>query len=528
MVYLGQMLAQDGHEVRYLSCRGALGACYNLMIKGKKSLTCTKCRLGGFGSFADTKGKVAHIDDYIDSAYEKASPSEAGESHEMKLSMRLKQWSQSSSYTLTRIEDLADCNSGEVLKFQDELLPGVLKAYNGTLNFLDRFKPDAALVFNGRMDVLRAAYEACKDRAVRTLCVERTWFGQGVQLNSEGNCLSLRELHEASAYFAKKPLTVEQASAAAARIVSRFTGSNSSEWRQYNKERDNSFDYLSAWPEGGRKKILILPSSKNEQLSHPDWSSEIDDYLNAFKLVMSKFSSQDYSMLLRGHPNWAENIGVATGEKIEQYYQRWCRENSVSMIASSKRCDTSRLIQLADIVILNGSSAAYEAGLLGKKVICLGKSHYSFAGISKNFYSLSEIEDFDPSTWTWDKEEVVRRTLRFVYCFAYRFAYFQKYIQPISTTKYRYSKNFDVNRLNEMLEFGVLGYDDSETAEDLSGETQVVERLMAGCYEDLIEGKANGKFGLRHGDIFAEHQVARRPLFSMIARLRDYLPRGDR
>ena len=249
MYYLGLQLKSAGHKVVYLSCRGGLKNCYNLSIKGDKPFTCNKCRIGGFRSYVSSKD-LRFVDDYIESI----NPTKIETWQTTSLDMV-----KSSSYTLTRVERPEDIRSEKVNSYQKALTIGAKRAFFGVRKFLEKESIDFAFIFNGRMDVLRAAVEAAKVRAVPFACVERTWFGHGIQLNFSANSLSLKELRTAASRFQNFPLSRAQATKAASFVLSRFLKTNELEWRKYNEE---SVDY--GWPHGGegRKKILILPLLK--------------------------------------------------------------------------------------------------------------------------------------------------------------------------------------------------------------------------------------------------------------------------
>lgn len=504
MFYLGEQLKKANHEVVYLSCKGALGSCYNLAIKGNAAFSCAKCRVGGLESFVPGD-RLRFVDDYIDrSEPDKSSP-------------YYREMVKSSSYTLTRIERSEDLEAAKVIGFQDELEKGAFRSFSGVRRFIEEEGPEFVFVFNGRMDVLRGAVEAAKSLDTPFACVERTWFGHGVQLNFSGNALSLVELRKVTDVFQSKPLTKKQAISSASFICSRFLKTNELEWRKYNED---SVNY--GWPKSGgdRKRILILPSSKNEQLSHPDWESGISDYLEAFKVLLKKLPREKYSVVLRGHPNWAENIGIASGKSIEEHYLRWCEENDVEMLGSSSKQNTCDLIRSCDHLILNGSSAAYEAGFLGKKITCVGSCHYSTSGIADVYLSEDELERFSPEADEHDRVEVIRKTLRFVYSFAHRYALFQRSIKANSTTDYSYSSNFDMARLERMMESGHILFEDEEFAEEQLGEDEVVGLIESGDWSMFQN--------LPSPVIQKELNLGRKGLFRYIDSIRNLLPRGDR
>ena len=225
-------------------------------------------------------------------------------------------------------------------------------------------------------------------------------------------------------------------------------------------------------------------------------------------------------MVLRGHPNWAEKIGIASGESIEKFYKDWCDKNGITMLGSASKQNTSDLIKLCDHLILNGSSAAYEAGILGKRITCLGNCHYSTAGIAEVYLDEAQLHDFDPEKPGIDSDEVIRKTLRFVYSFAYRYALFQNSIKANSTTNYSYSSDFDIRRLEKMMKSGEIIFEDELSLDDSSQEDQVISLIKSGDWASFLE--------LPVPEIKNQLKVGRKGIFRYIESVRNLLPRGDR
>ncbi|MEZ4743578.1 MAG: hypothetical protein R3B45_14230 [Bdellovibrionota bacterium] len=504
MSFLAKSFIADGHDLFYLDCLWALNSCYNLEIKAPalKWTECAKCSLGGMRTYL--QGNFTSISSDLRSELSDAD---------------LDKMSLSSSYTLTRVEDPKDFESSGVTKFQSKLRPSVSIVYANAKKWLSDNKIQYVFLFNGRMDITRAVLEACQDLSIKCITVERTWFGHGLQLNLSGNCLSLTDLRKLSRTFLSKPLTKIQAQKAASYIISRFFKNNVLEWRQYNTESKSR-----PWPSHkatNKKKILIIPSSKNEQLSHPDWSNPWVEYLSIFDKLISKFDNGEVDCVVRGHPNWGQLIGSVGGSQIETYYKKWCSERGYAFLDSNDNTDTASLIEQCDYVIVNGSSAAYEAGILGKKIVCVSKCHYDTADFLKVITNYDDLDAFSPHTHHWlEVNDIIRHTLRFVYLFADRYALFKSNIVARTTTEYVYGNLLDVKRILDMVDLGQLNPDDIDFSQNCEGEDSVIERITHQDWMDFkfapypvnaeMFNKEKRRFGLR-----------------WIDRARNLQPRGD-
>ncbi len=501
MHYLAKHLRKAGHETFFLNCRGSLSTCYNLLAKnGVKAIECSKCVAGSLFSYESDN--VTFLKPEL--------TTELGRE-------RLSELSRSSAYTLTRIEDPKDMRAPEVLAIQELLHQPIQVVYENTRQWLQANRLDHVMAFNGRMDVTRAVIEACTDAGTPFTCMERTWFGNGIHLYPGANCLSLTEMDRLVRQYRDKPLTAAQASHAASRIVSRFKKQSHLEWRAYNTASE-AID----WPvPHSAAKVLILPSSRNERLSHPDWTSSWDDDAALFKVVALRLGVPLDSCVLRGHPGWAESLNKVGGERIEAYYLKWCKENGVHYIPGSAKADTSHLIRQADVIVLNGSSAAFEAGLMGKKIVTVGKCQYQSAGIAAAITSDDELRRFGVNSLAQTPAETVKKTLRFVYTYAHRYALFRDSIRALKTTSFRYADDFDTDRLVRILTGHQIIPDDETFAADDAAEDALVARLLSHDYDGLEVDPLAAPIGATH------ETLSRRPLFSWVDGVRNLFVRGD-
>jgi len=499
MFYLGAQLEKAGHKVSFLRCDKLLSSCYYKEINSYSKLSCVKCKLGGFGQYNN-------IDLHSLNRSNEDSPFD------------VKEFVKSSVYTLNREEDSEKINSDSLNLLSKRLQVGAQESYSSVTKFLKENDIDFSFIFNGRIDVMRAALESCKNLKINFACVERTWFGDGIQLNFLDNCLSLKDLKKLSFKYSDIPLTNKEAELAATALFKRIKGVGNNEWRQYNKNPK-----VIDWSSKARLKVLILPSSKNEQLSHKDWTNNFNDFHQYFDNVIDalKLKYNDLSVNVRGHPNWSETIYGVEGEQINLSYMKWAKSKNYNYISSDNSASTFDLISNCDLLLLNGSSAVYEAGYLGKASIVIGKCHYDRAQIAHPVYSESCIDKINfEALLNRNKDEIVRNTLRFVFSFAFRYALFKESVQAINTLDYKYSANFDVDRLEKMIsQLEIIP--DSDELEDFeanfSNEMEVVDAVLSGY-------KFNNTY---QSKIVDEFSVKVKPLNKVVNMLRNYLPRGD-
>ena len=465
LYYLSALMEKDGHEVFFLACDASVSSCYSKILKQTGKLKeCSQCMLGGIRSYP-----VKNITSL--SKNHKNNP--ISEDALNKLSF-------SSACTLTRIEKDSECDDKDVIFIIDKLNKSNNVAYQSALAWIDNNNLDAVISFNGRMDMTRAITSACKKLNKPYITHERTWFGDGLLLTPNANCLSLKPVGELVGEFDNKALTFEQASFAGKLIGERFLQQNTLEWRLYNKDATSI-----KWPiKPTGKKVLILPSSRNEFAGHEDWISGWSDNTKALDDFIEAFSIKPEDIVIRFHPNWSETIGKVSGKKAITLYTEWAEKRNIYFISSDEKANTYDLIQQSDIVVLNGGSSAIEAGACGKQVINLGHATYEKSGFLRNFSNKNQLHQADALN-NLDPEVIIRKTLRFVYLSAKRLPQFTGYVKALETTKYKYFDGADPQRLIDMIVTGEVLADDETFAKDESEESAIVNSLKNKSWQSL-------------------------------------------
>ena len=431
-----------------------------------------------------------------------------------------KDWALSSASSLGRFESEADFASSAFSALAKRLRPVVEKTYVAASNWITQRKLDAVVVFNGRMDATRAIFEAAKNKGISVASLERTWFGDGLQILPGENCLGLESIDRLVSYWSTKPLTKKQAMKAAGYIASRFLRRNHNEWRAYNLNAKSGL-----WPATGRRRILLVPGSLNEIWGHPQWGSGWAHPLKAYDAIINHFNLNSNDLVLRAHPNWGEKIGKKDGRLSEEYYKNWALKRGVLVIPSTANDSTLNLIEQADAVVVASGSAALEAGALGKQVIGIAGSIYQKAGIREDACNYAQLKDITlriSMPETAQKKiatEVRRNCLRFAYTITHRVAQYVDYVKCITPVCYKYKPGADSKRLIKILSTGELIADNDEWTVGEEGEAPILDLLSQKQWMDLIvHRKSSASF----------ESIRRRFPFSGLDTLRRIMPIGDR
>lgn len=497
--FLARILEDSGHEVVFLTCDSAVETCYIRELRGRSRVReCAQCMVGGIRSYR-SKGVTAV----------------SGEKSDLSDTV-LDRLALSSSATLTRTESEREWDEPGVREIRGRLAGPISQVYQNARNWILDEKIEGVICFNGRMDLPRAVTYACEQLGVPYLTHERTWFGDGIQLIPNGNCLSLKALGDLVREFDDKPLTVGQAAYAGKLIGDRFLQRNSLEWRLYNQNPEPA-----PWPlKALGKRVLVLPSSKNEFAGHDEWRTDWADNTEALDDFFEAFAIDAGQVVLRCHPNWAETIGSVEGNRSLDLYTRWAHERGIHCIRSEEKASTYDLIQQADIVVLNGGSSSVEAGACGKQVVCLGPSTYQEAGFVHVFRSREALRA-SKGELNLDPEHVRRTTLRFLYVRSHRFPQFVPYVKAVETTRYAYFRGASAEALIRMLSEGRIRPDDPAYSESEASENEVLRALENAEWGALADYQPPL-------DVGVPFDINRRPGLNWIDSFRAKFSRGDR
>lgn len=465
LAYLADLLRAAGHDISGLVCDSAVDACYSRELRGHSRLRqCPACIFGGLRSYAIPS--VRSIDRRLREPLDPA---------------HLRALTQSSVATVLRTEAASDLEAPEFAKVQRRLEKPVEVVYANAKRWIAERNLDAVLLFNGRMDLTAAVRAACREMRCPVVTVERSWFGHGLQLVPNESSIALGELGRLNEQFRDRPLTAEQAAYAGRRAADRFQQRNSLEWRLYNAGA-----VATAWPTdvGKGPRALILPGSRNEYEGHPDFAVHWPDSTIAMDTVMQYLALDGRNCVMRCHPNWAERIGKHSGRRSEQHWADWAERRGIRVIRSADRANTYGLIDAADFVLVNGSSAGVDAALAGRRVVCVGHSSYERAGFAAHLYGpedLPQLEGSEPH----DPERTARLALRYVYTHGRRFAQYWEFVRALTTFRYEYYEGADPERVVRLCRSGRSEADDARYATTTADEDAVVEKMLAGRWDEL-------------------------------------------
>ena len=413
--------------------------------------------------------------------------------------------------------DLEYSSNSKIAQSVDYLTPNYLKAYYSTLDLIDKKNLQALIVFNGRIDVTRAAIDAANFAKINFITHDRPPMGHGIQINVNQNIIGLKDRAAMNQEFDDKPLTSRQAQLAGNEIAKRFLGKNFLEWRINNTTKKSS-----RWPTSTRdQKILIVPSSIFERAGHEDWITPWKTATDGYDLFINSIGAKKDQIVVRFHPQWVQKKGKITGKSSHQHYVNWCQNNSYHYIDSHEQTSTLDLIDKCDVLVVNDSTAQVEAGSLGKKIVNLGPSGKNGSKFFESLETLESIDKFNGFDGWMPKEQIIRKTLRYVYTSLARYPQYFDYVRGLSTTNCAAYEGADPERLENMLKTGQIKADD-EIVGSINEENEVVNLISSQSWEKLIE--LSYKIQVKSK---VELNLSRSFPYSIIDIARNHLKRGD-
>jgi hypothetical protein len=355
--FLLRLARNAGYQTSELVCNGSLTRCYDKLYQtiGWGGVDhCLKCRLGGAKERAETQQFALD--------WSKRDQPVDGEREAML----------SNIAAIIRAEVHSDLAT---TKEQLGILQAYRVGYHSALRWIEELGVDLILLFNGRIDILRGVMDAARAAGVDFASYERSWFGRGIMLIPNENCLGLQHMHEIGRRSLTTDLSTNEIANAKSIIRQRVERSGSHEWRDFQVQGE-SYDSNAGSVDNGAVEILVLPSSTYEIWGHPDWQIGWRDNFEAIDWLQQKLGVPWVRWLVRGHPIWAQRVGRNLGDLAEKHYRDFCASRGIRYIPSNSPVRTPELIDLAELVVVNGGSSVIEAIWRGKPAISLSESAY--------------------------------------------------------------------------------------------------------------------------------------------------------
>lgn len=389
-----------GNNVILLVCKGGetLSCGFNLYGSNSK---CAYCVRRNKDALKSLDGNFELVE--VDSSYSSNTPTQIYDvidnAQDLQVVKELTYLNQDLGYAIvsslvSRFRTSAiDINKRRVLK---QLADAFVSSFHSTEDILKSNEIDQAFVFNGRLEMTRGFFRACRVSGIDCNILEVSQVGS--QSMNYKNALPLD-----LGYTKDLINNLWQSS-------SQVQRDNAKEFFEKKAKGVAVHDkiYTSSQIEGvlpkswdkQKKNIVIFGSSADEFYSiGKEW--EFPFYKNQYdgleKIVKTLFADENIHIYFRMHPNLSMlkdveiNKEMALGE---------CYSN-LTVITPHNKISTYSLMNAADKVVTFGSSVGIEAAYWGKTSILAGKSMYAhLEGVitpSSHMELIDEIKNHEPT-----------------------------------------------------------------------------------------------------------------------------------
>lgn len=426
--FMAKIMESMGHQVVLIQCSGSRSHCFQ-KLTNQRLLECGYCQTRAIMHSLKFPGKTARISGTPSTAktaqgvYAPSVLSSAGSCRREELD----NW-----HTLPTGKEAGP----ELLAIQDDY-KNLVAGFTAALN---QHRIDLLFVFNGRFHDVAAAIEAANQTNTPYVSYERSWFGKGLQLNTNSDCLSIES---PASRIQQQALSNEELLECFDLVNSRIRGSLTGEWRNYGQGLVNHAP--SELDAALRGKVLVVPSSRSEFLGHQDY--EIYGQATSVErltLFLHHYQIPADQVIVRAHPAWKTPIGSCARSKSDAVYREWCRKHRATYIPpDDASISTYQLMQGSKLCVFNGGSAAAEATLLGVPSVVLSPCAYMDVGFVTNLAGA-------PSDWpdalpVMTSAEDVVLMLRYIhYRYREQVTFFDA-VRQLKTTKFSFNQDHPDN-----------------------------------------------------------------------------------
>ncbi|MDW2402512.1 hypothetical protein R7042_09900 [Vibrio sp. 1262-1] len=365
-----------GSRVILLVCKGgkSLSCGFNLYGAKSKCIYCIRRNKDALGALA---GDYQIVE--VDSANSPQLPAEicvaidnAKELHEIKA---LSYCEQDLGYAIVsslvsrfRTTSL-DESKRKVLK---QLANAFISVYHSTENIINAEKIDQAFVFNGRLEMTRGFFRACRVNDIDCNILEVSQVG----------CQSMK-------YKNAMPLDLAYTKNLIDQLWDSANESQRQKAQEFYEKKANGVAihdkiYTSGQvggmlPQGWNntvKNIVVFGSSADEFYAiGPDW--EFPFYKNQYdgleQIVRALADEENIHIYFRMHPN----LSMLKDAELTKEYMLGDLYSNLTVIAPHNKISTYSLMDVADKIVTFGSSVGIEAAYWGKTSILAGNSMYA-------------------------------------------------------------------------------------------------------------------------------------------------------
>ncbi len=288
-------------------------------------------------------------------------------------------------------------------------------------------RPDAMLLFNGRMAPTRIALELAKQHGIRTITEERGFTPGHMRLVENTHCLDPQPFYALCQAWKDTPLIQDELEAVRD-VLERHLSGSGHEMSHFAAPTLGPADLRDRLGLDREKQLAVLfTSSTDEPHGQPEATGCFDhqhDWVHA--TIEAVRSKPEWHLVVRTHPNTGGKRSVGTNQDEMQFVESLTQSHpdNVSIVQPADDVSSFDLMQAADFGLVWHSSIGLEMAALGRPVLRAGRYWFRDADFMQS--------PNDPTTYASALEGLLREpstpnsidhaiaAWRFAYCWFFR------------------------------------------------------------------------------------------------------------
>jgi len=257
----------------------------------------------------------------------------------------------------------------------NQLLYSSLGVYFSFKNHLREIRPDMVYIFNGRFAILRAAVRACQNLDIKFQIHERAGVQNRYTLTENTLPHDLNYIkREIDKVWSQSKFEHEEKNAQGSQWFEDRRAGKDQGWVSFTSTQNQQIKI-----DQQKINIVIFNSSEDEFEAIEGWKNPVYKNQNhgILKIASDLKDDNNINLYLRVHPNLTNvsNSQTLTLVKLRGKYKNFF------LIEPNDKTSSYFLMDMADLVIVFGSTIGVESAYHKKPVILLGRSPYEDLGV---------------------------------------------------------------------------------------------------------------------------------------------------
>ena len=271
----------------------------------------------------------------------------------------------------------------------DQILSSLCRFVDYAYDLVERIKPDMITIYNGRMFENRLFYEIAVNKGIAFESEEVCWRINQPSIRVEYHGALPLDIHQLTdrakdLWNSSKRSEEEKTTIGSSFFLNRRNGKPTNDFIYIDKQVK---DLLPEEYDEKKRNFVIFNSSEDEIVSlGGDWDEDnlFASQLEAIKFVISHLPENSH-LFLRIHPN-------LKGLKAEYHTNLYkLQDKRLTIIPPESPVSSYALMDIAEKVIVMGSTMGVESCYWGKPVINLHKSEYFYLDVAYNPQTKEEL-----------------------------------------------------------------------------------------------------------------------------------------